>query len=288
MKRHHARRYTSDRFKNPYFSGKKIVPWTKRLVRLLIVLVVLIGIPWLMVVLPLFYINAVTVEGSITLEPDQIEAYAWDHLNKKHWDVVPQNHIWLVNEGALKDNILSEFALLDADVVRDGRSLTITVQERVTSLIWAHGEQLYFVDQDGFVVKGLNEEEVNDVRALLYGEGERQHVIQSEEIFVVFEQGGEEVSQNSQVLLANGVEVLTIVNKEIERYMVTVESIEIEQAGSDWAIVNLLAGPDIYFDLNGDGYDQLANLEVILDEYEGDLGAVEYIDVRFGNRVYVK
>ncbi|MBT4857345.1 hypothetical protein HON52_04145 [Candidatus Uhrbacteria bacterium] len=288
LKKHHARRYTSDRFRNPYFSGKKIVPWTKRVLRLLVVLAVIIGIPWLTVILPWFYIDSVAVEGSITLQPNQIESFAWDHLNEKRWDVVPQHHIWLLNEDALRNDILSQFALDDATVTRDGRSLSIVVNERITSLIWAHGEELYFVDQSGFIVRALNEEEINDVRALLYGEGERINIIQTDEIFVVFEQGGEVVSQNQQVLTENAVEVLSVVNQDIGNYLITIESISIDTALTDWVALNTRGGPDIYVDLNGDGNDQLHNLEVILDEYKSNLEGIEYIDLRFGNRVFVK
>lgn len=290
MKRHHAKKYTSDRYKNPYFSGQKIVPWTKRLLRFFILLVVIIGIPWLTIVLPWFYIDEVQVDGSITLAPDEIEAFAWDELQQKRWDVVPKNHIWFVDKLGLHDDMLTKFPLHNVQVTREGRTLRITVEERVTSLIWAHGEQLFFVDQEGVLVRELSDAELNDVRALVFGEGERQYAIQSDDIFVVFDQSREELAPNAQVITPHGVEVLSDVHRNIGQYMIEVESIGMNEPLAHWASFSIKDGFDIYVDLSddSDGLKQLNNLAVILQEYEGKLNELQYIDLRFGNRVFVR
>ena len=287
LKSHHARKYDSRRFKNPYAKKQKR-SWNGILKMSLIALIVFVGIPFALFKLPFFYTNSITVEGSITLQPTHIESFVDSELQSKRWNVVPQNHIWFINEASLREKILNEFALDNATVTRNGRSVHVLVEERITSLIWASGEVLYFVDQNGLVVRELSEDELNDVRSLLYGEGERTFVIQSDDVFIVFEQSGGDVSQNGKVLYEEGVETLSVINAEIGRYLIEIESIESEHALSDWVTLNIRGGLDIYLSLEADPYDQLANLEVVLDEYQGGVGDIEYIDLRFGNRVFVK
>ena len=238
--------------------------------------------------LPWFYINEVHVDGSVTLSPSLIQEFSWNQLNEKRWDVVPQNHIWLLNLSLLQRDLKDSFTLADVSVERDGRSIQITVKERITSLIWAQGDRLLFIDQEGMVVRELTEDEVNDTRALIYAEGERTFAIQDEDIFVVFNEGGGDVSQNDRMLTAEAISALSVINENIEQYLIEVESISVEQPLSSWATIRIRGGLSIFVDLAGDAQQQLSNLEVILQEYQGRLGELEYIDLRFDNRVYVK
>jgi len=288
LKTHHARRYNADRYKNPLFSGYKKTPIKKYLLRGAIAVAVIVGLPWLLLVLPWFYIDEVSVEGSITLNPAQIESFTKEILSQKRWDVIPQDHIWLVNESALQKNITEQFALQSVSVNRNRRLLNIVVDERITSLIWAQGERLTFVDQEGRVVRDLTEQELNDVRALIYQEGEQQSAIQADDIFIVFNEGGGDVSQNDQVLTKAAVEVLTFFNQRVEQNLIEIDSMTIEEPLASWATVKIRGGFDVYVDLAGNGAQQLANLEVILHENQGRLGELEYVDLRFGNRIYVK
>jgi len=288
LKSHHVRRYRVDRYKNPLFSGSKKSSISKYLFRAAITAAVLVGVPWFLIAAPWFYVKDVNVEGSITLYPDQIERFAWDELHKKRWDVIPLNHIWLLNTSKLQQELTDSFSLQQAAVERDGRTVNITIKERITSLIWAQGERLLFVDQEGKVVRDLTQDETNDVRALIYGEGERNYVIQDEQIFLIFNEGGGDVSQNDELLTSGAIEVLSTMYANIEHYFIKMDSMSIEAPLSSWATIQIREGFKIYVDLTGDGKEQLSNLEVILQEYQGRLGELEYIDLRFGNRVYVK
>lgn len=288
LKTHHARRYTADRYKNPLFSGSRKVPIKTYIVRGAVIAAVVVGVPWLIMTLPWFYINEVHVDGSVTLSPSLIQEFSWNQLNEKRWDVVPQNHIWLLNLSLLQRDLKDSFTLADVSVERDGRSIQITVKERITSLIWAQGDRLLFIDQEGMVVRELTEDEVNDTRALIYAEGERTFAIQDEDIFVVFNEGGGDVSQNDRMLTAEAISALSVINENIEQYLIEVESISVEQPLSSWATIRIRGGLSIFVDLAGDAQQQLSNLEVILQEYQGRLGELEYIDLRFDNRVYVK
>ena len=45
---------------------------------------------------------------------------------------------------------------------------------------------------------------------------------------------------------------------------------------------------DVLFDAEGDYVAQLEDLSIIIKEYTDSLSDLEYIDIRFGNHVYLK
>ena len=57
---------------------------------------------------------------------------------------------------------------------------------------------------------------------------------------------------------------------------------------TSWTRVKTTQGIDLLFDGLEDIEAQLAVLDIVLDEYQQSLSESEYIDLRFGNRVYVK
>lgn len=90
----------------------------------------------------------------------------------------------------------------------------------------------------------------------------------------------------------------TVVSEDVLSSIVNIEGGLGERLGSAVGIelneerltVRTEAGPRLYFNLERDVKNQLANLRLLLSDKlsETDLKTLEYVDLRFGNRVYYK
>lgn len=286
FKSHQVRQYQRTRFRNPYFDGKPKSSPKRWLFRILVLLIVAVGIPWLLLSVPWLRVNAISAQGLVTVSPSALEGYSWDFLNSSG-KVLPGDHVWFLQEERLSAELTDTFELESVSIERKGRGLTINALERITPAIWVSGERMFFVDTNGLLVRELSNEEQTDVRALLYGESERTYALQSE-VFTIFDESLTEPQNDAEVLSAGTIEVLSAFDAEIESLRITVDAYTIEEPRATWFTINIRNGFEIYVNGEGDAEQQLENLEVILQEQKDLISEIEYIDLRFGNRVYVR
>lgn len=289
LKSQHQTSYKkADRFKNPYFENKaNRGPILKKLLLGLIVIALTVGIPYLIFTLSIFKIKKVEATGLITIQPTQIETATWAFLAEKRANIFPQSHIWLTNDKKLAERLEADFQLTDVEIARHGRTLAINASERVSKGIWATNDRLYFIDSAGFIVRELTLDEMLDVQERIYSDVSATNFIQSD-VFLIFDEKREEVQIGDQVLDAGIVDNLAELEEAIPALEIEPANFLIEKRMTDWLTLEIKHGFDIYVSGAGDTANQLKNLAVILDEYQGQLANVEYIDLRFDNRVYIK
>ena len=278
----------ADRFKNPYFE-KKTNRGTllKKILVSLMSLAFTIGIIYLVLTLSIFKIKKIEVTGLITIQPAQIENATWEFLSGKRANILPQSHIWLTNDNKLKERLESQFQLKNVEITRYGRTLAINASERISRGIWVTNDKLYFIDSEGLIVRELTLDEMLDVQERVYSGIESTNFIQSD-VFLIFDEKREVINISDQVLAPDVVNNLADLKEKITTLDIEPADYLIEKRMTSWLTLEIKHGFNIYINGAGDPEDQVRNLGVILDEYQGQLADVEYIDLRFDNRVYIK
>ncbi|MFA5127578.1 MAG: hypothetical protein WC457_01065 [Patescibacteria group bacterium] len=139
-------------FRIPSHVGHK-VNWKKS-----ITIVLLIAIPtaWLglMLYLPFFQINTVTINGLRLLNQSEINNYIHDRYIAHSW--WPKNNYFLINANIISSDITSKYAVNKVEIKKIfSHEIQINIEEKITSIIYDNGQNYFLLDGEGTVVKTI-------------------------------------------------------------------------------------------------------------------------------------
>ncbi len=272
FKRYQAKNHQDGKWRNPYF---RQTPKRRSRFRWPVLGLGVITLILLVVFLfaPTFTINRILVSGTEHVDPIDIEEVAWDSVRKRQYLILPGTHRWFVNETGVKTALDEQFVFETLEISKEGGTLMINVQERVSSLVWSTGERHYFVDQTGTIIRELIPEEYESTVA---------------NIPQIFDQSNTETSIGQTVLNTNIIQGIFSFIDLVGQGGTKIELLEIESAESEWLLMQTTDGYDILFDPTKDVERQVNNLFVIIKESVEDITQINYIDLRFGDHVYFK
>lgn len=206
-------------------------------------------------------IKNIDISGNSRISSNEIAGIANQELSSNFLGVIPKN-ILLADLKKIDDEIIRKFPLVSkADVKRKlFNSLSVNIEERTAVALWCKDQDCFSIDKEG----------------------------------VVFEKGGESsfiIRENNDINIGENVisedslkNILEIYNKVRE---VSIKEISISDAGKITAKTSY--GWNIYFS-EGDIASQIVNLNLVLENKipPESRGNLEYIDLRFGNKVFYK
>lgn len=108
----------------------------------------------LMLYLPFFQINTVTINGLRLISHDEIQNYINDkYIKSGYW---PKNNYFLVNPKKISADIASKYAVNKVEIKKIfSHEIQINIEEKITSIIYDNGQNYYLLDGEGTVVKVL-------------------------------------------------------------------------------------------------------------------------------------
>jgi cell division septal protein FtsQ len=268
----------------------------------------------LMIYLPYFRIDRLSVEGYKINKQEEIENFVKENfLNKGK--IFPSNNYFLLRKGRVEESLMEKFDLEDAVVTKVfPRELAIKIQEKNCVVVYDTGEKYYLIDENGrLVTEILNDIETIPVIEITTSTTTTAEITESttvtstvvEEIYfdpnkhlpdmalikkefatnpIIYDKKAEERMKNEAILSPALLQTISDWQKELEKQnLAEVKYFEIE---------NLTAGIKIFidrnwyimFDQNNDIKTQVDNLKTILKEVK----PTEYVDLRQGERIFWK
>jgi hypothetical protein len=111
----------------------------------------------LMLYLPFFRINTITINGLRLINHDEIQNYINDkYIKSGYW---PKNNYFLVNPKKISADIASKYAVNKVEIKKIfSHEIQINIEEKITSIIYDNGQNYYLLDGEGTVVKVLTGE----------------------------------------------------------------------------------------------------------------------------------
>ena len=173
--------------------------------------------------------------------------------------------------------IEKQFALASISVGLQEGNLFITLEERTSNLFWKTQDRLYVVDLEGIIVREVQ----NDEDAIL-----KQPNLKKLPIFI--DKNNVAVDVGSFVLVPEEVENAFRFLDDLTASGIAYQYIELDRLAGKWVRLVTEQGYSILLDLTGDVEEQFKNLTIVLQEQVADPSTLEYIDLRFGDKVYVK
>lgn len=224
-------------------------------------------------------VQNITIIGNSTVTTESLRLLVNKNIEGKYMFVFPKSSIFIYPRKAVEASVLESFKRIKSTKVsfEDFQSISVTVDERKPEALWC-GESIstplkkgncYFLDEEGFVFAKAPDFSGN---AFL-------------RFFGLLNSGnpiGEQfIPQDEFITLSLFAESL----KEI-----SMEPIALDLTETGEIIVYVKNGSRILFNRNQNFGTVLSNIESVIEseEFKGRVDEFEYLDVRFGNKVYYK
>ncbi len=254
-----------------------------------LILLICAGLAYFLLLSNIFQVEAIEIFGNQKVNEEEILQEVEPRINKElrvgPFSLFSSRSIFLTGSQSLKKHIKNTFPRIGEVVIKrrlpNTLSLEIMERESFAEICFLSGE-CYKADQQGVVFEksaDVKEEAETEVQVFQ---------VKREELMVIvvkdstgFELGSEAVPP---LYLAGASEIEKEIKKSIQ-----MEPRELSLEGGEM-VVEVDKGFKIYFDLDKNVEEQLFNLELVLREKLSDqnLEELEYIDLRFGNRIYYK
>ncbi len=267
------------KFKNPFFQNKKkikfnlpgfLYSWRAKLLAIELV-ILFVGLAVFLFFSPIFQISNIEANGFNRIPENDVINTSWSQTNEKRFLIGDQNNLFLFSTKKLIKNLEKKYCFDHLEIIRKFPNiLIVNAQEKSNSFIWSEGDKYFYADLDGYIIEEVNPLEIKtkkypiinnktDVKAIIEEkiDLEKNHITYINEIFT------------------------KIKNIEIDKFILDNEINTVK--------IKINAGPDIYFNVLEDVDEQLEKLSAVRNEkLKDDFNSKEYIDLRFGDRVYFR
>ena len=240
---------------------------------------------------PRFEVSKILVKGEQASSVDIITKITSENLVGNHFYLLSKRNLLLLPRRQIKQSIIEQIPLIgqvDIDTKRTGQvnHLFITVHERRPVALWCRLKECYFIDQTGFVFS-LAPNFSDNILLKIYSQGvsdplKTRPLAQAD--FVLLIKAGDilpDVLMQADILKAEVSKAVVTADKDYEFYITQI----LDGERREWKLL---------FDSQDDFAHLLSNLEAALatDDFQQDYlqknGQLEYIDLRFGNKVFYK
>lgn len=239
-------------------------------------------------------IENISVEGNKVIDTELIKTSAEKELAGKYLWLFPKSNILLYPESKIKSAIGENYKRLkDIEISQKGNSLNISMSERVPAYTWcgmepkgSGTENCYFLDSEGYIFDAAPYFS-GEVYFKFYGAPSPQ----SESVPVGENPSGSYVARGYFERLIAFKDILTALGvKPVSLYIDTNDEINIalSKQKASGTEPKILVKRDSDFDRVAENLRAAINTEPLKGEFAKNYSNLEYIDLRFGNKVYYR
>lgn len=221
---------------------------------------------------PYFRIKKISIEGNSSIDSAKIMADVSNYLTGKNFKIFPRNNFLIMPKKEIIDSLLKEFPRLKTVSLSKNfpDAIFVKVEERNNEALFCFqnkDEGCAFIDQNGFVFE----------RAPYFSAGVYLSFLN--EATTTWKLDFQAVPEEQFKKLVDFNNLLTEENIKILQIIIKKENIYELQTSEDWYIL-----------LNEQNDSQITyqNLKITLDQIKDKRKNLNYIDLRFGNKVFYK
>jgi len=223
--------------------------------------------------IPYFRIKKISIEGNSSLDQEKIIAEISNYLKDKQFKIFPRDNILILPKEKINRDLLTKFPRIKTVSLNRGfpNALSVVIKERNNEAIFCpEGEGgCFFIDEDGVVFEPASYFSAGVYLSFLDERGEKEAVEINENI--ISEEQFKKIIDFKNLLAKEDIKILQVILKKERIYQL--------QTDEGWFIL-----------LNEKNDAQLTyqNLKTTLDQIKEKRKNLDYIDLRFGNKVFYK
>lgn len=287
MKR--RRMYSQKIYGNPYFRKRRKIRRLSLKVKLIIagIIIILGGIFWLLLFHSFFIIDNIIIRGSSRVEAEgerieesKIKSLIKQQLLEKRLLFFNQNNIFAFNKKRAKKEILKKYYVSNLKINKKlPRTIEINFTEKIAAAVWSENDKYYYIDDAGDILYEIEALEINTEDFIILKNKNEQSKIKTSGLTKKLTVGEGYIDF-----------CLMLARKVKDSDILLTYNIFIINEDESTAEIHLVQGPIIYFNIEENLDKQFKKLEILLTEkVKGEmLKKIEYIDLRFGDKIYYK
>ncbi|PIR92002.1 hypothetical protein COU01_04065 [Candidatus Falkowbacteria bacterium CG10_big_fil_rev_8_21_14_0_10_44_15] len=284
-----ARRYSTIRiysprkYVNPFFQRRRSRVRRLSLKIKLIILgcgCLIVAVGWALLFNRYFMVDNVIVNGSQKIAEDKIYDIIAKRLSARRLFIFSQQNIFAFSKRQAKREILNNFFVADLTINKKlPRTITVSFNESAPVAVWAEGERYYYIDSNMIILSPVESLELSADNLIILKNALAESQIKTEDTT-------KKVAVGERYLNI----CLNLRQKLVEKQIAIDNICEVNKAEVKVQIKVSAGGPKIYFSADDTLDKQFAKLTVLLaGKISPDaLSKLEYIDLRFGDKVYYK
>ncbi|MFZ3011795.1 MAG: hypothetical protein WA060_02250 [Minisyncoccia bacterium] len=228
-------------------------------------------------------ISEIQMVGNEIVDTEEVRVAIWEEITGKYLWLFPKTNILFYPQDFIKDSLLNKFKRIKTVnlSIENNKTLIVTVTERVAKYTWCGDaplqtdEKCYFLDEDGYIFDEAPYFS-GEVYFKFFGHSEPEEDYFFQERF--------------KQLVSFVDTLIKIKLKPTSLYVTPNGDVEVLLSKGNQAKTE----PKIIFKLDSDLENIISNLESALNteplksQFKNKYSSLEYIDLRFGNKVYNK
>ncbi|MEA3464281.1 MAG: cell division protein FtsQ/DivIB [Patescibacteria group bacterium] len=272
--------YSKRNYSNPFFhrrKRKKIkpleLPWRIKLI-IIEVIILIIGLIWFFCFSAYFTIEMINVIGAEKISSQEIKNLTWQQIEHRRFLFGSQKNLILFNKSKLFKIINEQYCVDSLFIERKlPNIITIKFKEKIHSAVWRENDKYYYIDEAGNIITEANPLEIKQKNYPLIDCQRKKAVINNKKI----------IDQEENIDC-----VIQLFNKLNNKHEFEIECFIIDNEVNTVKVA-IIQGPQIYFNTNEDLEKQIAKLLTLINEkLKDDFNKKNYIDLRYGDRVYYR
>lgn len=267
--------------------------------RITLILLFLTILAWLGFIfyIPYFTIKNLDFSGTDKSLAEKIDITFKGELESRKFFILNKSNYFVFNEVNFKQKLEDMFMLSELEIVKKFPNIiAIKAEEKTTSLVVIVNNDAYFVDYNGMVIDVLKDTE----KLFSFDTSGTSNTAGTPKI-AILENNASQIPQvelknttgaiNARINVFNGDQVSTILEiyEKLNKEGIMIINFILDDAQDTKITTKTKEGFLIYFTSEDTIQNQIDNLKIILREKIGDNRSnLQYIDLRFGDKVYYK
>ena len=283
--------YQKKNLSNPFFSHKKSLAGKRGFSKLKsgAIAVTFLTVMIFLFTSDYFSIKDIVIAGYDRVSPQEIETVISSQQNKKRLLFFNQKNIFLFDKKSVIKELMANPLLESVKINRNlPGTLKIMVTEKTKGLIWALGNQQYYLDLSGVVIRAIDSSDLI-IEKTAAGTDIVRPEAASGNYPLVYDLSAEAVTVGQSATSANLVKFVLGLAEEIKAG-VNIDISHFNVVTPYFPEVTLITkdGWEVRFKISDDYAKQVRILDSVLEQEVKDRNNLEYIDLRFGEKVFYK
>ena len=287
-----------NKFNNP-FSRREKKKNLKFKVYCFFVLAIILVLGYFAFYSNIFKIENIEIVGARNVPPDDIRSLVEASMRGRRLLFLPQNNLLALSKEGLKEDIGNKYVLDDLVITKKlPKTITIELKERISVAIWVSNNRFYNIDSSGVVISeilDLNQpSKTKKAGETAATEPQAYDITIDNQQFnsfpFIYDESNAEIKLGQQIVPGEMISIILDLAKRIQaKTGISIASFRMSDAKSKELKAITTEGWAINFDTAKDLEMQLDVLKQILaKKAKSNSKILEYIDLRYGSKVFVK